>query len=160
MVRLVLIVLAFTTLPCVVGGEQAEIVHEHGEEIQVQNGEKSARASLGDDTGDAQSAPRSAVVDAAQLANLAYDDEDGLVVAGFFEPDEDGGVKNREEGSAYQVFRDSSVTRRSGMCSRSASASSSTISPSTSVTTPTTSSAHGRRTTASSRGGRSALSST
>merc|ERR1719326_1589606 len=52
---------------------------------------------------------RSAVVDAAQLANLAYDDEDGLVVAGFFEPDEDGGVKNREEGSAYQVFRDSTV---------------------------------------------------
>merc|ERR1711934_1224185 len=42
------------------------------------------------------------------MARLAFNDEDGLAVAGFFEADENG-VKDRSEGSAYQVFRDSTT---------------------------------------------------
>merc|ERR1711943_96214 len=42
-------------------------------------------------------------------ARMAFDDPDGITVAGFFEADEQGQVARRDEGSPYQVFRDSTM---------------------------------------------------
>merc|ERR1719473_2370729 len=60
---------------------------------------------MSDAEGDS-TAPRIVFKEAMDMARLAFNDEDGLAVAGFFEADENG-VKDRSEGSAYQVFRDS-----------------------------------------------------
>merc|ERR1712146_591694 len=72
-------------------------------------GDKGTSATLMTDAESDSSAPRIVFKEAIDMARLAFKDEDGLAVAGFFEADETGSVKNREEGSAYQVFRDSTT---------------------------------------------------
>eukprot|EP00937_MAST-01D_sp_MAST-1D-sp2_P006542 g6542.t1 len=94
-------VLALLAILAVAGGAEVE--------VNASGGQKESRAQLAGDETDEQMAARTSVTTAEDLAQLAFNDEDGLAVAGFFVADEDGAVKNREEGSAYQVFRDSTI---------------------------------------------------
>ena len=54
-------------------------------------------------------ATRSVIKIPADMARMAFEDADGLTVAGFFAVNEEGQVKNRDDGSPYQVFRDSTM---------------------------------------------------
>ena len=78
-------------------------------DIDTSKLDKSASATLLTEAESDSAAPRVVFKEAIDMARLAFNDEDGLAVAGFFEADETGSVKNREEGSAYQVFRDSTT---------------------------------------------------
>merc|ERR1711959_52006 len=79
-------------------------------EISTDDLDKSStRASLQNDNGEETMSSRLSIKDSSDIVQLADDNEDGLVVVGFFLPDDEGSVKNREEGSAYQVFRDSTL---------------------------------------------------
>lgn len=105
------------------GGEEKVIDMNGGETIDVGNGqtmhmppkaqpETSTQADLGyeEDTG---MSARTNIKDESSLHRLVQgidgsggSSEEKEAVVGFFEPDEDGGVKNREdEDSAYQLFR-------------------------------------------------------
>ena len=77
-------------------------------EIDTNELEKGLQAELMSDAEGDSTAPRIVFKEAMDMARLAFNDEDGLAVAGFFEADENG-VKDRSEGSAYQVFRDSTT---------------------------------------------------
>merc|ERR1719262_1587235 len=99
-------VLVFLFLAAMCCAEEVE-VNASGQ-IDSDSLDKSTSASLAQ-AGEESTAERASVKEAMDIARMAFNDEDGLAVAGFFVPNDDGSVKNREEGSAYQVFRDSTL---------------------------------------------------
>jgi hypothetical protein len=98
----------------------------NGEKIDMGNGQTlhlppkpepatSARADIGDPDEAAGGAPRTNIKDADSLHRMIQGvdgngNEEREAIVGFFEQDEDGGVKGREdENSAYQLFRKASI---------------------------------------------------
>jgi hypothetical protein len=71
--------------------------------------DKTRSAELITDEEKDMAATRGVVKIAKDLARMAFEDADGLTVAGFFQANDEGQVENRGEGSPYQVFRDSTM---------------------------------------------------
>ena len=83
-------------------GEQT-LIGLKDEEQEAGNTKHGKTAELLTDEEVDMAATRSVIKMPADMARMAFEDPDGLTVAGFFAVNEEGQVKNRDDGSPYQV---------------------------------------------------------